>query len=94
MDGGRNPIRDGDYLLLERVDSEHAGSISNKIIAVERQDVNGDDQYVLRMVRKRGENDYYLKANNPDYDSFDATEEMRTFARFVEVISPDDIVNE
>ncbi|MBL3591639.1 MAG: DEAD/DEAH box helicase family protein [gamma proteobacterium endosymbiont of Lamellibrachia anaximandri] len=92
MDGGRNPIRDGDYLLLERVDSEHAGSISNQIMAVERQDVSGDDQYVLRVVRKRGDGGYYLQANNPDYADFEAAEGMRTFARFRKVVSVNDVV--
>ncbi len=92
MDGGRNPIRDGDYLLMEQVDSEHAGSISNQIMAVERQDVGGDEQYVLRVVRKRGDGGYYLQANNPDYADFDTTEGMRTFARLRKVVASDDVV--
>ena len=95
MDGGKQPIRDGDYLLLELVTADRAGSISNQIMAVERQDVSGDDQYVLRMVRKRGGGDYYLQANNPDYADyadFDATEGMGTFARLREVMAPEDMV--
>ena len=46
-------------------------------MAVERDDVSGDDQYVLRMVRKRDDGSYRLQANNPDYADFDATEGMR-----------------
>ena len=92
MDGGKNPIRDGDYLLMEKVSSEQAGSITGQIMAVERQDVSGDDQYILRVVRKRGAGDYYLQANNPDYGDFDASEEMSTFARFREVISSEDVI--
>jgi superfamily II DNA or RNA helicase/SOS-response transcriptional repressor LexA len=91
MDGGKQPIRDGDYLLLELVSSDSAGSISNQIMAVERQDASGDDQYVLRVVRKRGDGDYYLQANNPDYANFDVTEGMRTFARLRGVVAPDDV---
>ncbi|HEX22375.1 MAG TPA: helicase, partial [Chromatiales bacterium] len=45
MNGGKQPICDGDYLLLELVNADRAGSISNQIMAVERQDVSGDDQY-------------------------------------------------
>ncbi|RLJ17270.1 helicase [bacterium endosymbiont of Escarpia laminata] len=92
MDGGKNPICDGDYLLLEWINSAQAGSNQNKIMAVERQDVSGDDQYILRVVRKRGDGDYYLQANNPDYADFDVTEEMLTFARFIKVIAFSDVV--
>ena len=92
MDGGKKPIRDGDYLLMEKVSSERAGSITGQIIAVERQDVAGNDQYILRVVRKRGTGDYYLQANNPDYVDFDASEEMSTFARFREIIPSEDVI--
>jgi superfamily II DNA or RNA helicase/HKD family nuclease/SOS-response transcriptional repressor LexA len=92
MDGGKNPIRDGDYLLLELVSADQAGSISNQIMAVERQDASGDDQYVLRVVRKRGDGDYYLQANNPDYADFDATEGMRPFARLRGVVAQGEVV--
>ncbi len=61
-------------------------------MAVERQDASGDDQYVLRVVRKRGDGDYYLQANNPDYADFDATEGMRPFARLRGVVAPGEVV--
>ncbi len=93
MDGGKHPIRDGDYLLLELVDADRAGSISNQIMAVEQQNVSGDDQYVLRVVQKRGDGDYYLQANNPEFADFDATDEMRTFARFRGIVAPEDVVD-
>lgn len=92
MDGGKHPICDGDYLLLELVNADQAGSINNQTMAVERQDVSGGDQYVLRVVRKRGEGDYYLQANNSDYADFDATDGMRTFARLRGVLAPEDMV--
>jgi len=91
MDGGKNAIKDGDYLLLETITPDRAGSISNKIIAIERQDMSGDDQYLLRHVKKIGTGNYQLIANNPDYESMQATEEMRTFARFLGIVDADDI---
>lgn len=92
MNGGKYPICDGDYLLLELINAGQAGSISNQIMAVERLDTSGDDQYVLRVVRKRGDGDYYLQANNSDYADFDASEGMRPFARFRGVVAPGDVV--
>ena len=88
MNGGKNPIRDGDYLLLERLSSTNAGSITGAVMAIERQDESGDNQYLLRVVLKNPNGGYTLRANNPDYADMEATEDMRTLARFKEVIDP------
>lgn len=88
MNGGKNPIRDGDYLLLERLSSTNAGSITGSVMAIERQDESGDNQYLLRVVLKNPNGGYTLRANNPDYADMDATQEMRTLARFKEIIDP------
>lgn len=91
MNGGKNPINDGDYLLLELINSNSAGSISNQIIAIETQDESGDDQYLLRYIEKRSDGGYNLLAKNQDYPVFQANQGMRTFARLKNVISPLDM---
>lgn len=91
MNGGKNPIHNGDYLLLELINSNNAGSISNQIVAIENQNESGDDQYLLRYVEKRSDGGYDLVAKNPDYPLFQANEGMRTFARLKSVISPLDM---
>ena len=85
MDGGHKPIRHGDHILLEAITPTTAGSISNQILAIEREDVTGDDQYLLRRVTKLGPRHYNLTANNPEYDDIEVKEdtELRTFARFL-----------
>lgn len=88
MDGGKHPIRDGDYLLLELLGPTNAGSITGSVMAVERQDEYGDNQYLLRVVSKNAAGQYVLKAANPDYEDLIATEEMRTLARFKGTIDP------
>jgi SOS-response transcriptional repressor LexA len=87
MNGGKNPIQDGDYLLLERVTPESAGSITGLIMAIERQEA-GDNQYLLRLVTKPSPGRYVLRATNPDYEDLVADEEMRTFARLKKVLDP------
>jgi hypothetical protein len=52
QDGGKNPVRDGDYLLLELMKPTRAGSITGNVVAIERQDESGDNQYLLRVVSK------------------------------------------
>ena len=91
MDGGKNPVRDGDYLLLELMSPTRAGSITGAVVAIERQDDSGDNQYLLRVVTKNREGQYVLKANNPDYQDLLATDEMRTLARLRAVIDPLDL---
>jgi superfamily II DNA or RNA helicase/SAM-dependent methyltransferase/SOS-response transcriptional repressor LexA len=90
MNGGKHPIHDGDYLLLEMVTPTSAGSITGQIMAIERQEA-GDHQYLLRLVTKPSPGHYVLKATNPDYEDLEADEEMRTFARLKEVLSPLDL---
>jgi superfamily II DNA or RNA helicase/SAM-dependent methyltransferase/SOS-response transcriptional repressor LexA len=91
MDGGKSPVRDGDYLLLELMSPTRAGSITGNVVAIERQDESGDNQYLLRVVTKTREGQYVLKANNPAYEDMPATDEMRTLARLRGVIDPLDL---
>ncbi|EGV29634.1 type III restriction protein res subunit [Thiorhodococcus drewsii AZ1] len=81
MNGGKQPIRDGDYLLLELLDPSRAGSITGSLVVIERQDVSGEDQYLLRRVTKGESGQYVLRAANPDYPNVEATEDLRTLAQ-------------
>ena len=88
MNGGKNPIKDGDYLLLERLSSSNAGAITGAVMAIERQDESRDNQYLLRVALKEATGGHTLRANNPDYANMSATDDMRTLARFKEIIDP------
>jgi len=92
MNGGKQPVRDGDYLLLEIISSESAGKLTGEVLAIERQDEAGDNQYLLRKVLKDPNGQYRLRAFNPDYTDILVTDELqeqfRTFARLKGVIDP------
>lgn len=88
MNGGKHPIRDGDYLLLELISPDRAGSITNATMVIERQDIDGGDQYLLRVVNKTQDGRYILKAANRSYDDLQADESMRPLARLRAVIDP------
>lgn len=92
MNGGKNPVLDGDYLLLELISPTRAGSITGQVVAIERQDHSGDNQYLLRVVTKTADGRYVLKANNPAYEDLAATDDMRTLARLRQVIAPYDLM--
>jgi superfamily II DNA or RNA helicase/HKD family nuclease len=91
MNGGKNPIRDGDLLLLELLTANNAGSNNGHTVAIERQDEAGDNQYLLRVVTKLGPGRYILRANNPDYPDLTADDSMRTLARFKCIVDPLDL---
>ncbi|GAC08916.1 DUF3427 domain-containing protein [Paraglaciecola chathamensis] len=91
MNGGKHPIKHGDLLLLELFSPEHAGSISGKTVAIERYDMTGDDQYLLRNISKTGNQQYQLIAQNPDYEPMAANEEMKPLAFLKSVLDPADI---
>ncbi|MBW4966680.1 HNH endonuclease [Pseudoalteromonas sp. CR1] len=86
MNGGKHPILDGDLLLLELITSDKAGSLRGQIVAIERDDIGGEGQYLLRKVNKLPNGQYELIAQNPDYEVMIADESMRTFARFKQVV--------
>jgi superfamily II DNA or RNA helicase/HKD family nuclease/SOS-response transcriptional repressor LexA len=89
MNGGKHPINDGDYLLLEHITPSRAGSITGSVIAIERQDETGEgSQYLLRTVLKEPGGGYVLRASNPDYTDMEATDDMRTLARLKAVLDP------
>jgi len=90
MNGGKQPVQDGDYLLLERIDSERAGSITGTTVVIERQEV-GEDQYLLRLVTKTPDGRYILKATNRDYADYEADEGMQTRARLRAVLGREDL---
>jgi superfamily II DNA or RNA helicase/SOS-response transcriptional repressor LexA len=86
MNGGKSPIYDGDLLLFEIMTPTSAGSITGNTIAIEIQDQSGDNQYLLRVIQKDNQGQYWLKANNPAYELMPTNESMRTFARLKNVI--------
>jgi len=90
MNGGKQPVQDGDYLLLELIDSDRAGSVTGTTVVVERQEA-GEDQYLLRLVTKTADGRYILKAANPDYPDYEADEGMQTRARLRAVLRPEDL---
>jgi SOS-response transcriptional repressor LexA len=86
MNGGKNPVQDGDLLLLEWITPTSAGSLQGQTVAIERSDETGDNEYLLRVVKKTPDGRYQLIANNPDYETIYADESMNTFARLKSVV--------
>jgi len=87
MNGGKHPIQDGDLLLLELITPDSAGSLQGKTVVVENHEMTGDEQYLLRDVKKLSDGRYQLIAKNSDYKPIIASEEMKPLARLKAVVS-------
>jgi len=86
MDGGNNPIKDGDFLLLEL---NTGGTISNQIFAVEYQDEFAETAYVLKRIEKQPDGTYQLVSQNKSYAPIPVDPEiMKPFARLLKMPLP------
>lgn len=91
MDGGTQPIRDGDYLLMELIAPQRHDTLDippGQIIALERSPASGDKQYLLRNLMQEKGGVYRLHAHNPTYEPLPVSAEMRPLARLKCVIDP------
>lgn len=87
MNGGRNPIIDGDLVILERISSTRGGSVANEVVAVEYADEYSDTAYALKKITKKTDGSYYLVSYNKDYPEVKIDpENTKPFARFVAII--------
>ena len=65
-----------------------AGSITNQVLVIERQDLSGDDQYLLRQILKNENGEHVLHAFNSAYADIPSNEDFRTLARFKTILEP------
>ena len=84
MDGS-NPIQDGDLIVLERLGSSRAGSLTAEAaIAVEFRDDTGDTAYALKNIRKDAHGQYWLHSWNRQLTDVPVVpDQVFPFARFI-----------
>ncbi len=87
MDGGDQPIRDGDYLLLEHVQGDLTRHLG-EVVAIERDAAGSGQQYVLRVPVLGPDGQLSLRASNPAYEDVELDQGMRMVARLCEVLDP------
>jgi len=93
MDGGAEPIRDGDWLLFQYARGAGLGAVEGRVALVETESQQGDAAYqVKRVVRDNGR--WLLASDRPGAESFAATEQMRVVALLVERIGPEALAPE
>jgi hypothetical protein len=88
MNGGPDPIRDGDWLVFRYARGAGLGAVDGRVALVQLEDGTGDAAYqVKRIANEAGR--WKLTSNNPASPSFDATERTVPVATLVERVSPE-----
>ncbi|MCY1017196.1 DEAD/DEAH box helicase family protein [Pyxidicoccus sp. MSG2] len=87
MQGGEQPIRDGDWLVMRYARAAGAGSVEGKVALVQVPDSAGFGYQIKRLVRVEGR--WILRSDNPERPSFEAGKEVVPIALLAEVVPPE-----
>jgi hypothetical protein len=88
MDGGKSPIRDGDWLVMRWARGAGLGAVEGRVALLETADGHGSWAYqVKRVVQKDGR--WWLQSDNAQYEPVEATAETTLIAQLVKVYTPE-----
>ena len=90
MNGGTDPIRDGDWLVFKYARGAGLGAVEGRVALLQIEDGAGDGAYqVKRIVQEGGR--WRLQSDNLTSPSFEASERTIPIAILVERISPESL---
>ena len=93
MDGGADPIRDGDWLLFKYGRGAGLGAVQGKVALVETEDRDGDLGHQVKRVVREG-SVWRLVSDRPGAGQFEASERTRVVGLLVERIRPEALAPE
>jgi SOS-response transcriptional repressor LexA len=89
MDGGKQPLHDGDWAVMRLARSMSASSLENRVVLVQVETSSGA-QYQIKRLKREGRG-WRLTSDNPDGPSFQANEDMTAIARLERAIRPEEL---
>ncbi|MDP1915396.1 MAG: DEAD/DEAH box helicase family protein [Myxococcales bacterium] len=89
MDGGKSPMRDGDWALMRLARGESASAMQDRVVLVQLPASVGS-QYQIKRLRKQ-DGQWRLTSDNPAGPTFDASEDTVPIARLDSVFHPEDL---
>jgi superfamily II DNA or RNA helicase/diadenosine tetraphosphate (Ap4A) HIT family hydrolase/SOS-response transcriptional repressor LexA len=90
MDGGKNPIRSGDWVVLRWARGKLFGAVENRVALFERGDVDVGPSYHLKRLVKSG-SEYVLLSDNPGVGPIPADAATQLIALHVQTVRPEDL---
>src|SRR5262245_20826674 len=89
MDGGSQPLCDGDWVVMRVCRSEPAGALENRVVLVEVRTDSCAGYKIKRLLRQGTQ--WLLKSYTPSGPTIEAGPEMIPIARLERVIAPSDL---
>jgi hypothetical protein len=90
MDGGRQPIHDGDWAVLRVSRGQPASALENRVVLVQVHGGDSGEGYQIKRLRREGKR-WLLTSDNPEGPTIEADNAMVVIARLEKVISPSDL---
>ena len=90
MDGGKQPIRDGDWLVLRYARGAALGAVEGRVALVQTMDPTDGLRFQLKRV-VREDDRWRLRSDNPKRESFDAGPDSVPVALLEQVIRPEEL---
>jgi len=91
MDGGTNPIRDGDWIVMRYARGAGLGTYRNRVVLVQVPDDGETFTYQLKRVVET-DTGWLLRSDNRARPSYPATETTTVIAVLVEIVRPERLV--
>lgn len=90
MDGGKQPLHDGDWAVMRLARSMPASAVEGRVVLVQVEgDAHGAGYQIKRL--KRDGRGWRLTSDNPAGPTFEATEAMVPIARLERSLRPEDL---
>lgn len=90
MDGGKQPLHDGDWAVMRLARSMPASAVEGRVVLVQVEgDAHGAGYQIKRL--KRDGRGWQLTSDNPAGPTFEATESMVPIARLERSLRPEDL---
>lgn len=90
MDGGKSPLRDGDWAVMRLARRAPVSSVLRRVVLVQVPGDGAGMQYQIKRLDEEGGR-YRLTSDNPDGPSFDATPDTTVFALLDRAFHPEDL---
>ncbi|MDB4987662.1 MAG: ATP-dependent helicase YejH, partial [Myxococcaceae bacterium] len=90
MDGGRQPIRDGDWAVLRWARGAGPESLLNRVVLVQTASETFGTQHQLKRLARRASK-WLLTSDNPEGPTIEPDEDMYVMARLERTVRPEEL---
>lgn len=89
MDGGKSPLRDGDWAVMRLARSASASALDGRVVLIQVNDRAGAQYQIKRLVREGAK--WRLMSDNPHGPTFETSADTTAIAKLETSIRPEDL---